>query len=552
MVKIGYQFVKHVSIFFGIAWCSSGCAEEPAMYLDEHSSANVGVCNRDETRCIEDDVFKCQNGHLTLHDQCSLSNRTCHFVSGRARCIAQESFHTDTETVYETSPRNDVVDKEQESISENDSFDDEGTNVDEATDTDHGMDTVKETNSDFNDTEASQELESELNSDADRDSETSSHTPNSDENADIFETTDSDGSTDTSTVSSESICRDSEVMLLSDGIDCSSSSDDIDEDYCANNFCWNVNPTRQTSCYNDFELIACPPFPCESGELCLFFGQDAQYPENEQLFSCYSAGAILSNCSDTGNSDAEIVVAESLNGLHWCRTFAPEKTWEEAHDYCDSLNYGGHDDWRLPSYLEYTSVLDFGRVNPAVNPNHFFFEETFEFWTTHSLLLSPDEAGWKLNINYGHIVSVPKSDTAGALCVRGGNSNAVSPDRYHIFGKNGEEWCEDRVTGLQWQLIPTPNLAWSEALRHCEESPSQNGVEWRLPNINELTSILDHSRISPATDFPNSEEYEGSFWSSTTVVESEELGYVIDFTQGYIWSLDKNKTNLVRCVRGGP
>ena len=41
--------------------------------------------------------------------------------------------------------------------------------------------------------------------------------------------------------------------------------------------------------------------------------------------------------------------------------------WQDALQYCENLNFAGHDDWRLPNVRELQSIVDYGR-GPAIDP----------------------------------------------------------------------------------------------------------------------------------------------------------------------------------------
>ena len=59
---------------------------------------------------------------------------------------------------------------------------------------------------------------------------------------------------------------------------------------------------------------------------------------------------------------------------------------------------------------------------------------------------------------------------------------------------------KDSVTGLEWQDDDIGDkMEWREAISHCESDVSLGGHgDWRLPNVNELKSIIDRSRYNPA------------------------------------------------------
>ena len=45
-------------------------------------------------------------------------------------------------------------------------------------------------------------------------------------------------------------------------------------------------------------------------------------------------------------------------------------TWQDAVDYCDGLTYVGFSDWHLPSLFELTTIVNYGRDNPAIDTTY--------------------------------------------------------------------------------------------------------------------------------------------------------------------------------------
>jgi hypothetical protein len=126
--------------------------------------------------------------------------------------------------------------------------------------------------------------------------------------------------------------------------------------------------TGQTMCsvfYTEEDLVNFQPGApagwyqarCERAE-CL--GQDGSY-----LTGCPSdAGRYVDNGDGT--------VTDTCTGLMW-KPFDdddPSGTgrWTEALAYCDELSFAGYDDWRLPNVRELQSIVDYGRVDPAIDP----------------------------------------------------------------------------------------------------------------------------------------------------------------------------------------
>ncbi len=114
----------------------------------------------------------------------------------------------------------------------------------------------------------------------------------------------------------------------------------------------------------------------------------------------------------------------------------------------------------------------------------------------------------------------------------------------------------DTSTKLQWQddTVGFVIVDWEPAINRCESLFLGGYSDWRLPNINELKSIVDRSKISPAIvdGFVNTSS--NRYWSSTNRVSViMEYAWTVDFSDGD--SVQTNKTNsyftYVRCVRDG-
>ena len=80
--------------------------------------------------------------------------------------------------------------------------------------------------------------------------------------------------------------------------------------------------------------------------------------------------------------------------------------------------------------------------------------------------------------------------------------------------------------------------------------------DWRLPNIKELTSIVEEACYNPAinlTIFPepkDSEETEYDYWTSTNYFLNKALK--VRFKDGfYTYNFKRDQTYRVRLVRGG-
>lgn len=139
------------------------------------------------------------------------------------------------------------------------------------------------------------------------------------------------------------------------------------------------------------------------------------------------------------------------------------------------------------------------------------------------------------------------------------------------FSDNGNGTVTDLFTGLVWLKdlaeVATP-LTWEEALRTCNtlaagkaglSDGSQPG-DWRLPNINELLSLIDYAHTDPALTpgHPCRHVSADVHWTSTTRLDSPKLKYAepvtnaartVDLQRGASRHLEKTATARVWPVR---
>lgn len=120
--------------------------------------------------------------------------------------------------------------------------------------------------------------------------------------------------------------------------------------------------------------------------------------------------------------------------------------------------------------------------------------------------------------------------------------------------RTGLMWkqCAEGSTGATCQTGAEQTFTWVNALVQAETSTFANYTDWRLPNVKELTSLVDDCRASPAINtirFPNT--LSGWFWSGSPNDFSWDLAWVVHFGFGDVSSLGRSQSNHVRLVRSG-
>jgi hypothetical protein len=253
------------------------------------------------------------------------------------------------------------------------------------------------------------------------------------------------------------------------------------------------------------------------------------------------------------------VVLDVVTGLMWQQSAAPpdqEYAFDDALAYCAELQAGGYCDWRLPSRIELISLVDFTRADPAIDTS--VFEDASGIFFSASVARGTD-ARWGV-ASTGATSSILNSGTrAGGRsvrCVRTHTPPQIPEPRYAIEGQSPDQSVVDRGTGLVWKASPSAGTyTYDEALAHC----ASVGAGWRLPNVKELQTIVDETRLSgPAIDeqvfvgFP--QQATAIFWSSSpSVTYPGTEAWFVNFATGVALELSLGSgvqtPNYVRCVR---
>ena len=293
--------------------------------------------------------------------------------------------------------------------------------------------------------------------------------------------------------------------------------------------------TGQIRCYDEDSEISCPAPGQE------FYGQDAQYSCNPRSYT------------DLGNG----IVRDNVTGLEWQQKTAPDTyRWQEALDYCSNLDLGTHDDLRLPTIQELSTLVDSGIPDPGPTVNIDYFPDTIgsaysDYWAADADANNPNYA-WVVHFSDGSVKSIGKMNALNVRAVRGELSSTN-------FIDNGDGTITDTNTGLMWEIKTDDGgprdkdnaYTWEEALAYCESLILADNDDWRLPNRNELQSIIDYTRYGPSVDpaFPLIRP--SSNWSSNTNAAILDSAWIVNFYNGDVSSLGKDNESYVHAVRGG-
>lgn len=138
--------------------------------------------------------------------------------------------------------------------------------------------------------------------------------------------------------------------------------------------------------------------------------------------------------------------------------------------------------------------------------------------------------------------------TASLLLVAGIARAWIPPDR---FTDNGNGTVSDNVTGLMWQQEDDNNAyTWQHAVDWCAGLLLAGHSDWRLPNVKELSSLVNEELYNLAIDgalFPGTES--NAYWSSSSYASNTNYAWHVDFYYGNTTYGDKASNYYARCVR---
>jgi hypothetical protein len=276
-------------------------------------------------------------------------------------------------------------------------------------------------------------------------------------------------------------------------------------------------------------------------------GQDSTYNSNGITKESAPDGPLFGQDADyRGTPFAFMVSADKttvrdLNtGITWERTpSSGQRSWQGAVNYCERLQFSGHDDWRLPSLKELLSIEDFSDGWPYLNTDIFSFgraaiTKDLQYWSNNFYKVGTTHNGapsaFGLNYATGHIKAYPSSGGGG---MGGPNSGKRVRCVYgHPYGENqftdnGDGTISDRATGLMWMKVDSgKGLEWRDALSYAENLEFAGHDDWKLPNVKELQSIVDYSGVYPAINqaFFDISDKDSYFWTSTSAYFSKSAG----------------------------
>ena len=320
----------------------------------------------------------------------------------------------------------------------------------------------------------------------------------------------------------------------------------------------------------DASVVVVPPVVVESSNI----------KKTQQTKSYDYLGDEDVNVKDDGNYKKGItpsytknpitkIVTDNVTSLMWQDDNDTELKWAQANNYCDNSIIGSFNDWRLPTRQELQTLTTYFPLDSTSTINEVLLDDTFVKMRTishWSSSIQPDIVGDEQTIivnfrrfRYGESNGrTIFGGSYGVRCVRG------TLAQVSFSKKILTSIVTDPLNNLEWQDngVYGEDETWSQAIDRCENlslGTVPNDKGWRLPNINELMSIVDKPKSGSApkmnSAFTAHPSFGHSYWSSTADFANKNFAYSVryDFgASGTVGSSPKSNINIgrhTRCVR---
>lgn len=161
--------------------------------------------------------------------------------------------------------------------------------------------------------------------------------------------------------------------------------------------------TGQTTCYD----VAGKPISCTGT------GQDGEYQKGQARSYTATANTVTDN--STGLMWKKC--SERLSGDDCETGHATTMTWTTATSTCENDTTAGYTDWRLPNIKELLSIVDYGKISPAIDTDVFPATVSGVYWSSTAYLDGPRGA-WGVSFHGGYAGVDGKDGENYVRCVR--------------------------------------------------------------------------------------------------------------------------------------
>ena len=252
-------------------------------------------------------------------------------------------------------------------------------------------------------------------------------------------------------------------------------------------------------------------------------------------------------------------------------------------DAANAAGQCGYGDWRVPTSQELLGLVDAGATTaPLIDTGFFAGTQARNHWA--DAVATDSSQAWYVSFADGLSAFDnklnPYAKAFHTRLVRGGTAAPAEcdSDNAQRYVDHGNGTITDTRTGLMWQRCadgqlgadcrtgtPTAHASFAAALGRAKEvnadatGAGRGHDDWRVPNRNELASLVQPSCAAPAINrlrFPVTPDKPTTapFWTSSPWIASpagKAMVWAVQFNDGSVLPVDATSDHHLRLVRAG-
>ncbi len=269
-------------------------------------------------------------------------------------------------------------------------------------------------------------------------------------------------------------------------------------------------------------------------------------------------------------------VTHKTTGLTWMRCSLGQKwtgstclgtanvyTYEQA--VALKRTFAGKSGWRLPNIAELRTIVERQKhkyminkvIFPSIRSNNI---RNNWFWSS-SPYAGYTFLAWSVSFHYGFAASDNRNDSLPVRLVRASQSLVIGISTPNTgFTDNKDGTVTHKRTGLVWQRCAVGQTWTGSACSGTADTYSYDQAialtstfaghsDWRVPNANELASIVKYGPDRPSVNQDQFPIKYSALWSSSPYVGNIDYAWIVLFSSGYVNHYNRDYSLPVRLVR---
>lgn len=277
----------------------------------------------------------------------------------------------------------------------------------------------------------------------------------------------------------------------------------------------------------------------QTGQASQDAGDESGFDRNWSTWWIHGLDAFPANYTPDGD-----VVCDNDTALCWpVSPFDTPVSWKDAEATCSNLRVGNSDRWRVPTRIELLSIVAFG-FTPTFKS--YFTGPATDYWTATPYVEDPS-AAWSIDFARGQPYPAASAEAHHVRCVRGGRSTPNDAEHRFVV-TSGSGTVIDTVTNLTWQRDSVPARSFLDARKYCQLLSINGIVDFEVPHMHELFTIVDDRRSNPALSPAFATSGGDRVWSMTPGDSTGNEYFTLDETMGGTSLVTATELAAVRCV----